>query len=103
MKPTPLTTDEIDRALPLLPGWRHERHALTKSFVFADFRAALTWMLRAGFEAEALNHHPEWTNVYRTVTVRLSTHDAGDRVTALDAELAARLETLAHAAGAQAG
>ena len=103
MKPIPLTAEEIARTLALLPGWQHEGDALITRFVFEDFRAALAWMMRAGFEAEALNHHPEWTNIYRTVKVRLCTHDVGDRVTALDAELAARLQTLAHAAGAQAG
>lgn len=99
---TPLPADAIAAARASLPGWSHVRsagpdgdtEALTKEFVFADFRAALAWMLRAGFEAEALDHHPEWTNVYRTVTVRLNTHSAGGRVTALDLELAARLERL---------
>ena len=93
--PTPLEADEIAGALSRLPGWRHEDGALAKQFIFADFRAALAWMLRAGFEAEELDHHPEWTNVYRTVDVRLNTHSAGGRVTALDVELAARLEKLA--------
>lgn len=93
-RPTPLTELQIARALIPLAGWRYEEEALVKEFVFADFREALAWMVRAGFEAEALNHHPEWTNIYRTVTVRLKTHDAGDRVTALDVELATRLEKL---------
>lgn len=79
----------------LLPGWRHEREALAKEFAFDNFRSALAWMMRAGFEAEELNHHPEWTNVYRKVDVRLNTHSAGGRVTALDVELATRLERLA--------
>lgn len=96
----PLDTAEIARALIDLPGWRHEREALAKDFAFADFRSALAWMMRAGFEAEELNHHPEWTNVYRTVAVRLNTHSVGGRVTGLDIELAKRLEWLAGAAGA---
>ena len=49
-------------------------------------------MVRAAFEAEAMNHHPEWTNVYNRVTVRLNTHDAGGKVTARDVELAERME-----------
>ena len=98
--PSPLDASEIARALAALPGWRHEREALAKDFAFADFRSALAWMLRAGFEAEELNHHPEWTNVYRTVNVRLNTHSAGGRVTAIDVELAGRLERLAVAAKA---
>lgn len=101
--PTPrhpvLTPTEIAAALAALPGWRHERDALAKDYVFAGFPEALAWMVRAGFEAEALDHHPEWTNVYRTVSVRLNTHDAGGRVTALDVALAARLEKLAPAPG----
>ncbi len=85
----------MEKALAGLPGWTHEGDALTREFVFPSFRDALAWMVRAGFEAEALDHHPEWTNVYRTVRVRLNTHSAGGRVTALDVELAARLERLA--------
>ena len=97
MKPEPLSEAEITRALGALPGWRHEREALAKDFEFADFPAALAWMTRAGFEAEKMNHHPEWTNVYRRVAVRLNTHSVGGRVTALDVELATRLERLAEA------
>lgn len=93
--PTPLDAPEIAGSLARLPGWRHERDALAKEFTFADFRSALTWMMRAGFEAEELGHHPEWTNVYRTVAVRLTTHSIGGRVTGLDIELAGRLERLA--------
>lgn len=96
--PTPLSEAEIGQAMALLPGWRHEREALAKEFVFANFRSALAWMMRAGFEAEDLDHHPEWTNVYRRVAVRLNTHAAGGRVTTLDVELATRLERLAGAA-----
>jgi 4a-hydroxytetrahydrobiopterin dehydratase len=50
--------------------------------------------VRAGFEAEELNHHPEWTNVYNTVAIRLNTHDAGNKVTGKDVELATRLERI---------
>lgn len=85
----------MEKALAGLPGWTHEGDALTREFVFPSFRDALAWMVRAGFEAEALDHHPEWTNVYRTVRVRLNTHSAGGRVTALDVELAARLGRVA--------
>lgn len=85
----------MEKALARLPGWTHEGDALTREFVFPSFRDALAWMVRVGFEAEALDHHPEWTNVYRTVRVRLNTHSAGGRVTALDVELAARLGRLA--------
>lgn len=91
----PLSASEIAQALATLPGWRHDQNALSKEFAFPDFRAALAWMMRAGFEAEELNHHPDWTNLYRHVTVRLNTHASGGRVTSLDVELASRLERLA--------
>ena len=51
-------------------------------------------MVRAGFEAEAMNHHPEWTNVYNRVAIRLNTHDAGGKVTAKDVELAKRIQNI---------
>jgi 4a-hydroxytetrahydrobiopterin dehydratase len=73
-------------------GWTWQGDALVKTFAFADFRTALAWMVRVGFEAEALNHHPEWTNVYGRVDVRLNTHDAGGKVTAKDVELARQME-----------
>lgn len=92
---TPLTKAKIEAALaavPGLPGWSCKRDALVKTFKFENFREALAFMVRVGFEAEALNHHPEWTNVYNRVEVRLSTHDAGGKVTAKDVELARRME-----------
>ena len=57
--------------------------------------AALAFMVRAGFEAEVVNHHPDWTNVYNRVSVRLTTHDAGGRVTDKDFELARRFDAAA--------
>lgn len=90
-----LTAKKIARELTTLPGWTWEHEALAKTFEFKDFRDALAFMVRAGFEAEALNHHPEWMNVYKTVAVRLSTHDAGGKVTALDVDLARRMNRVA--------
>ncbi len=83
------------RAGASLPGWKCERQALTKTFTFGSFREALSFMVRAGFDAEELNHHPEWTNIYNRVVVRLATHDAGNQVTAKDVALAERLEKIA--------
>ena len=97
MATPPLPPDQIAAALQELPGWTLERDALARTFQFADFRAALAFMVRAGFEAEAMDHHPEWTNVYNRVAVRLTTHDAGNRVTAKDVNLAKRLTQLADA------
>lgn len=91
---TPLTPAEITNALPLLLGWKAEGDALTKTFQFGSFREALSFMLRIGFEAEELNHHPDWTNVYNRVVIRLNTHDAGNKITAKDVELATRIQKI---------
>jgi 4a-hydroxytetrahydrobiopterin dehydratase len=90
----PLASEEITRACAKLPGWTFERDALTKTFKFGSFREALSFMTRIAFEAEELNHHPEWTNVYNKVAVRLNTHDAGNKVTAKDVELASRMQAI---------
>jgi 4a-hydroxytetrahydrobiopterin dehydratase len=88
----PLAPAKIQAALATLPGWAFKRDALAKVFQFKNFREAMGFMVRAAFEAEAMNHHPEWTNVYNRVAVRLNTHDAGGKVTAKDVELAGRIE-----------
>ncbi len=94
MKTLPLSRAEIEHALTHLPGWAWEGDALVKTLTFKNFREALAFMLKAGFEADAMDHHPDWTNVYNRVVVRLKTHDAGGRVTAKDVELAKRMEAL---------
>ena len=91
----PLSPEEINAALSTLPGWRLTGDALTKEFKFASFREALAFMVRVGFEAEAADHHPEWTNVYNRVAIRLNTHSAGGKVTAKDVELAKAIEGVA--------
>jgi 4a-hydroxytetrahydrobiopterin dehydratase len=90
----PLKLPEIKSALADLPGWKFRANALAKSFKFGSFKEALSFMVRIGFEAEAMNHHPDWSNVYNKVSIRLQTHDAGDRVTAKDVELAKRIEAI---------
>lgn len=97
---TPLSREEIETALKGLAGWALEEGALAKTFKFGTFKDALAFMVRAGFEAEAMNHHPDWTNVYNRVAVKLMTHDAGDKVTAKDVELARRMEKVRGEAGA---
>ena len=89
---TPLDSATLEAALAGLPGWSRAGDSIEKQFEFDDFRAALAFMVRVGFEAEALDHHPELRNVYNRVTVGLSTHDAGDRVTEMDLELARNIE-----------
>jgi 4a-hydroxytetrahydrobiopterin dehydratase len=90
----PLTSDEISRACRELAGWAFENDALTTTFKFGSFREALSFMIRVAFEAEELNHHPDWTNVYNRVVIRLNTHDAGNKVTAKDVELARRIRKI---------
>jgi 4a-hydroxytetrahydrobiopterin dehydratase len=87
-----LPAKKIADACEALPGWTFKRDALVKTFTFGSFREALSFMVRVGFEAEALNHHPEWSNVYNRVAIRLNTHDAGGKVTAKDVELAGKIE-----------
>ena len=89
---TPLTDAEVNSALPELPGWAFTGHKLVKNFQFKNFRDALTFIVRIGLEAEGLDHHPEIKNVYNKVDLALNTHDAGGRVTALDVELARKIE-----------
>jgi 4a-hydroxytetrahydrobiopterin dehydratase len=77
-----------------VPGWSLSEGCLYRRFEFADFVTAFAFMTQAAFAAEKRNHHPDWRNVYRTVEVRLSTHDAGG-ITDLDFALAADLNALA--------
>jgi 4a-hydroxytetrahydrobiopterin dehydratase len=91
----------IDRELKSLPGWKGAPSGLQRTFQFASFPAAIDFMRGCAAEIDRLNHHPEWTNVYNKVTVQLRTHDAGDRVTAKDAELAMLLQRAAAAQGAK--
>ena len=89
-----LTSAEIDEALRALPEWKWKHDALAKEFRFGSFREALSFMVRVGFEAEAMDHHPEWTNVYNRVAIRLNTHDAGGKVTLKDVNLARKIQGL---------
>lgn len=72
--------------------WKLENHSLVKEFTFLNFDQALNFMLRASEPINKLNHHPEWTNIYNRVIVRLTTHDAGNQVTELDHRLARILD-----------
>lgn len=76
-------------------GWTmvEGRDAITKTYIFDNFVEAFGWMTRAAIWAEKWNHHPEWSNVYRTVVVTLTTHDV-DGLSALDAKLARKLDGL---------
>src|SRR5436309_15771836 len=91
-----LTGEARKSALAKLSGWNEVsgRDAITKKFVFKDFNAAFGFMTRAALIAEKLDHHPEWFNVYKTVEVTLSTHDAGG-LTELDVKLAEEMNRVA--------
>jgi 4a-hydroxytetrahydrobiopterin dehydratase len=93
MPATKLTDAERAAALATLPEWRlvEGREAIFRQFTFKDFSAAFAFMTRAALMAEKLDHHPEWSNVYRKVDVTLTTHDAGG-LTALDVALAHALD-----------
>lgn len=82
----------MQAALSGLKGWAIDGDVLAKTYTFKTFREAISFMGRVAFEAEELNHHPDWSNSYNKVAVRLSTHDAGGKVTAKDVELAKRFE-----------
>ncbi|MBV9968631.1 MAG: 4a-hydroxytetrahydrobiopterin dehydratase [Xanthobacteraceae bacterium] len=91
-----LTPEGLTAALAKLSGWQRAngRDAITKTFVFADFNAAFGFMTRIALIAEKMDHHPEWSNVYKTVVVTLTTHDAGG-VTDRDIKLAGTMERFA--------
>jgi len=75
--------------------WIEKDNKLQKSFTFSDFTEAFGFMTKVAIEAEKMNHHPEWSNVYNSVSFQLSTHDAGDIVTEKDHQLAEIIDKLA--------
>jgi 4a-hydroxytetrahydrobiopterin dehydratase len=89
-----LTDAQITAELDRTPGWTRSGDKLARTFQFPDFVTAFGFMTRAALIAEKMNHHPEWFNVYKTVKVELSTHDAGG-LTTLDFELARAMSKLA--------
>jgi len=89
-----LTDQEIASELEALDGWSLDGGKLHRSFQFTDFVTAFSFMAGAALVAERMGHHPEWFNVYRTVRVHLTTHDAGG-ITAFDVQLAQAMNALA--------
>lgn len=88
-----LSPAEVDARLRETDGWKLADGAIVKEFVFKDFVLAFGFMASAALIAEKMNHHPEWSNVYNKVVVKLSTHDVGG-LSELDFELAVRLNRL---------
>lgn len=74
--------------------WTEADNALQREFTFKDFTEAFSFMTRVAFAAEAAGHHPEWTNVYNRVTIRLTTHDAGNTITHKDRHLASVIDDI---------
>ncbi len=75
-------------------NWKEENNSLYKKFSFKDFSSAFAFMTRVAMVAEKMDHHPKWTNVWNTVEVWLSTHDAGDIITDKDRKLSAKIDGL---------
>ena len=74
--------------------WKEEDNKLVRIFEFGDFQEAFGFMTRVAFLAEAQGHHPNWSNVYNTVTIELMTHDNGNVVTEKDRKLAAAIDKI---------
>jgi 4a-hydroxytetrahydrobiopterin dehydratase len=98
MTKTALNSDDISKQLELLNKslevkWTLEDSKLTKTFIFTNFIEAFGFMTRAALYAEKADHHPEWFNVYKSVKVQLTTHEAGG-ITEKDFDLAEKMEAL---------
>ncbi len=92
-RPAKMDAEQITTALATLDGWTVQNGKLHRTFTFPDFIAAWGWMSQVALIAQSMDHHPEWSNVYGTVRVDLTTHDAGG-ITRLDVELAAKMNVL---------
>ena len=91
---TPMTDEEIRAGMKQLDAdWRLEEGKLHRTYVFGDFVEAFGFMTRAAIHAEKMNHHPEWSNVYKRVDIFLTTHEAGG-ITQRDFALAAAFDAL---------
>lgn len=88
-----LTSEAIQEQLATVPGWQLVQSALNREFVFPDFVRAFGFMASVAAIAQALDHHPDWENVYNRVRIRLSTHDVNG-LSRLDFEMARRIDQL---------
>jgi 4a-hydroxytetrahydrobiopterin dehydratase len=93
MRPKLYSKEEVLENIKHLKDWQLSENSISKEFKFKNFVDAFGFMTKVAFEAEKLNHHPEWKNVYNRVTISLSTHDAGG-LTELDFKLAGLIEKL---------
>ena len=90
-----MSKEELDTALTDLSGWEIVNGKLSKQFKFSSFAQAMGWMMSVAIEADKLDHHPEWSNVYNRVQVQLVTHDLGNSISTWDIELAQKMDMLA--------
>ncbi len=88
-----LTTEQIEKKLEALDSWEYIDGAIETSLQFGNFKEAFATMARIAFECEAQGHHPDWSNVYNTLNIRLNTHDVGG-VTEKDFKLAQTIEEI---------
>lgn len=89
-----LSVTEIEEKLKDLEGWGYSDDKIFRQFEFENFREAVSFIVKVGFEAEELEHHPNIFNVYNRVEIALQTHDAGDKVTEKDFDLARAIQAL---------
>ncbi len=75
-------------------NWKEENNTLKKDFKFENFIEAWSFMSKVAMVAEKMNHHPEWSNVYNNVSIKLTTHDEGNTITEKDRELARKIDEL---------
>ena len=92
MNRDPLSQKTVNDALASLQNWEYRNNRLTKTFKFADFREAVAFIVHIGFHANHLDHHPILYNVYNQVSIELTTHSAGNRVTQMDILLAQAID-----------
>jgi 4a-hydroxytetrahydrobiopterin dehydratase len=88
-----LSENDITKRLAEIPDWEYHENAIHTAIEFRDFKDAFAVMTRIAFEAEKMNHHPDWSNVYNSLSISLSSHDAGG-VTEKDFELAKIIDQL---------
>lgn len=101
-RPDLLSETELTQWLQRHPEWTRDDKHLRRSLTFANFASAFAFMTRMAFEAEKLDHHPEWSNVYNRVEIGLTTHDAGG-LTALDLAFAEAAEAAAATGSTELG
>jgi|TARA_B110000444_G_C18388879_1_gene388326 4a-hydroxytetrahydrobiopterin dehydratase len=89
-----INNDEIKKKLSDLSDWTFIQDQLRKSYIFKNFREAMSFIIRISYEAEQQDHHPEIYNCYNRVEISLSTHDAGNRVTQKDFNLAQAIDSV---------